>query len=323
MAENNSNTNTNTQIREAENKVKIEGILKEIRLEEKEDIISGDVIILVGENSEIAVSVYVGKTTKSGGENKAYSGIQTVMEEYVSIAALMKEGKPYAEAFAEATKVRINKAKLDKQEFYANGGEFVSNPRVSSNFFNRIIDDAFSPRAEFDIECYFEKIRKEIKGSEETGRIIIDAIIPLYGGKVVPMEFVAEGEVADYIESNYSPRKTGQVWGDVVNIVERTVVKKSGFGKDKEETVVNYKRELLITGGNEEQYSEENPKAYTLEQIKQAWKIRETETLPALLKKSQDNSKGRGMGAPRGAAGSATANSTQQQKSGAAPAFKF
>lgn len=283
----------NTQIREAENKVKIEGLLKEIRLEEKEGIISGDVIILTGTNSEVACSVYVAKKTKDGNENKAYKGVQTVMQEYVSLAALMTAGKSYDEASQEATKVRVNNGKLSRQEFYTPTGEFVSNARISSNFFNRVIDDSFEPKAEFEIECYFEKIRKEIKNSEETGRIIVDAIVPVYGGNVVPMEFVAESDIADHLEAHYVPRRTGLIWGEIINIVERTVVKKSGFGKDKEDIVVNFKRELKITGGDEEQYDTDSIKAYTTEQIQKAWKIRETETLPAMLKKSQDRDKGK------------------------------
>lgn len=286
-----------TQIREARNNVKIEGIVKEIRLEEKNDVISGDLIIQTGGKSEHSVYAYAKRLTKSGAENKSYKGLQTVLNEFVSVASLMKNGRSHEEAAAEATKVRINNAKLDRQEFYRPSGEFISSPRMSANYFNRVMDESFSPKAEFEIECYFNKIRKEITGDEETGRLIVEGIIPLYGGRVIPMDFVAEGDVADYIENHYETKKTGLIWGDVVNQVERTVVKKSGFGKDKEEVKVNYKRELLITGGNEEQYEEDSTKAYTTGQIQAAWKVRETETLPAMLKKSQDKDRANGVSA--------------------------
>lgn len=284
-----------TQIRQAENDVKIEGVLKELKLEIKKDdkqnnIIRGNVIIQVSEKSECSVSVYASEKTKEGKFNKAYKGLNTVMNEYVSIAALMKGGKTHEEAMNMATKVRVGNGNLSKNEFYFSD-EFVSNVQFSANFFNRVDEDEISSKAEFEIECYFEKIRKEFKKGEETGRILIEGIVPLYGGKVVPMEFVAEGEIAEHIEDNFEIKKTGLIWGDIINIVEHTTVKKHGFGKDKEDVKINYKRELLITGGNEEQYEEDDKKAYTTEQIQAAWKVRETETLPELLKKQKNKNK--------------------------------
>jgi len=285
------NENKMTQIRQADNKVKVEGILRELNLKEENDIINGEVIISTDSVSEHSVSVYIAKLTKDNKENRAYKGMKTVMDEYVSIADLVKDGKTMEEAVAMATKVRIGNGQLSRNEFYFND-ELISRPRVSSNFFNRIDDAAtFEPKAEFEIECYFEKIRKEMKDSEETGRLLIDVIVPMYGGSVVPMELIAADEVAEYLESHYEAKRTGHVWGDIVNIAERTITKKSGFGKDKEDVKVNYTRELLITGGGEEQYDEDSEKAYSTEQIKAAWKVRETETLPALLKKAKDKDK--------------------------------
>ena len=297
-----------TQIRQADNKVRIEGILREINLKEENDIISGEIIIATDVVSEHSVSVYVARLTKDKKENRAYKGIKTVMTEYVSIAALVKDGKTMEEAAALATKVRTGNATLGRNEFYAND-ELVSRPRIASNFFNRIDDEkTFEPKAEFELECYFEKIRKEVKDGEETGRLLIDVIIPLYGGRVIPMELVAADDVADYISSNYETKRTGSVWGDIVNIAERIVTKKSGFGKDKEEVKTNYTRELVITGGSEEQYDEDSEKAYTTAQIKEAWKVRETETLPELLKNAKDRGKDAKSGTKK--PGGAAANFT-------------
>jgi hypothetical protein len=228
------NTSTQTQIREAENQVKVEGYLREMRLEDKDDIISGDVIIATDMHSEHSVSVYANKFNKNGNANRAYKGLQTVMAEYVSIASLLKEGRTLEEAVTMATKVSIGLGKLTRNEFYAND-ELISRPRISSNFFNRIKDDTFEPKAEFDIECYFERIRSEIKDDTETGRLLVDVIVPMYGGVVVPMELVAEGDAAEYIKTHYDAKRTGRVWGNIVNIAERIVTKVAGFGKAKED----------------------------------------------------------------------------------------
>ena len=276
------------QIRQAENSVKIEGLLRELKLEEKDDVISGEVIIATDPQSEHAVRVYAKRLTNEGKPNTAYKGLQTLINESkdTSIAALMKEGRSLDEAQSMATKIRIGGktgGQLGRNEFYA-GAEFVSRPSVSANYFHRIVDKSFSPKAEFEVECYFDKIRKETKDSEETGRIIIDAIIPCYNGVVIPMEFVADGETAEYIEANYEAKKTGRIWGEVINVVERVVTKKSGFGKDKEDIQTNYTREFLITGGKEEQYDEDDKNAYPTEVIQAAMKVRESETSPPFFK---------------------------------------
>ena len=281
-----------TQIRQADNSVKIEGILRELKLEEKDDVISGEVIIATTPHSEHAVRVYVSRLTKDGKPNTAYKGLQTLINEDAesSIAALMKEGRTLDEAYAMATKIRIggrNGGQLGRNEFYA-GDELVSRPNISANYFNRITDKSFDPKAEFEVECYFDKIRKEIKNSEETGRLLIEAIIPVYNGAVIPMEFVADGEVAEYIESNYSSKKSGRIWGEIINIVDRIVTKKSGFGKDKEDVQANFTREFRITGGREEQYDDDDSNAFSTEVIQAAWQVRERETLPALLQKAKD-----------------------------------
>ena len=305
--------NSNTQIREADNKVKIEGYVKEVKLEDKDDIISGDIVIYTGENSEIPVSVYTKKVTNNGTENKAYKGLQTVMSEFVSIASVMEKGQASTveEALPMATRVRVTNGKLGLNEFYSND-ELVSNPRVSANFFKHVTDDSFEPKADFEIECYFTKIHKEIKKDEETGRLILDTIVPLYGGKVVPFIFVAEGDIADYLEGHYVEKKTGCIAGDIVNTVERTVTHKAGFGKAREDVKVNFTRELKVTGGDEEQYDDDDTKkVFTTEQIQAAWKVRETETLPELLKKAKDKK------------GSNTAKANNKASTSKAPEFKF
>ena len=60
----------------------------------------------------------------------------------------------------------------------------------------------------------------------------------------------------------------------------------------------------MITGGKEAQYDDDDKNAYPTEVIQAAWKVRESETLPALLKKAKDRDKdvkggsGKGSKAP-------------------------
>lgn len=283
-----------TTIREAINNVSIEGIVKEKNLEVKvyegKTNISGTVSIETGENAIHTIKVFVNEITKDGKENNGFKGMKTVMEEYVSVAEGLAKGLSETEAKGNATKVTVNKGKLSLNDYYI-AGDLKSYPQFPANYIKRI-KSTFSPKAEFEIEMFFSKINKEIKDSEETGRLLIEGIVPLYGGKVVPIQFVADGDVATYLDNNYETGKTGKVWGELINTVDVKLERNSGFGKEQEKKIEKTKHELLITGGEETQYSEDSDKAYSVEQIKKAMAERDI-MLDEKLKESKANDKGK------------------------------
>lgn len=188
------------ELREALNEVFIEGILKEKTLElatidvqgKKADVIRGELVISDKENSEHRVRVFANKLTKEGKENSVYKGLKTVMDEYVSVAEALKLGQT-AEA---ADKVRITKGKIGLNEYYTPNGELRSFPIVTTNFVNRVKDGTYNPKAEFTLEIYFDNILPEIKDNEETGRLIVKGIVPVYGGEVIPLTFIVADEDA-------------------------------------------------------------------------------------------------------------------------------
>ena len=283
------------ELREALNEVFIEGILKEKTLElatidvqgKKADVIRGELVISDKENSEHRVRVFANKLTKEGKENSVYKGLKTVMDEYVSVAEALKLGQT-AEA---ADKVRITKGKIGLNEYYTPNGELRSFPIVTTNFVNRVKDGTYNPKAEFTLEIYFDNILPEIKDNEETGRLIVKGIVPVYGGEVIPLTFiVADEDAVNYIQTNYEKGKTGKVWGELVNTVEITKIVEQGFGKAKEKIVTKIINELVITGGEEDQYNEDDERSYSTDLIKKAMAERDIK-LDELLKNSKDNGK--------------------------------
>lgn len=283
------------ELREALNEVFIEGILKEKTLElatidvqgKKADVIRGELVISDKENSEHRVRVFANKLTKEGKENSVYKGLKTVMDEYVSVAEALKLGQT-AEA---ADKVRITKGKIGLNEYYTPNGELRSFPIVTTNFVNRVKDGTYNPKAEFSLEIYFDNILPEIKDNEETGRLIVKGIVPVYGGEVIPLTFiVADEDAVNYIQTNYEKGKTGKVWGELVNTVEITKIVEQGFGKAKEKIVTKIINELVITGGEEDQYNEDDERSYSTDLIKKAMAERDIK-LDELLKNSKDNGK--------------------------------
>lgn len=299
----NQNATNNTTLRQATNRVNIVGYLKKMELkagpnDKGVDGIRGSVTIMTEPGSDHVVDVMVNRLTSKNEENRAYAGLMTVMNEYVPMAKLMEQGKDLQTAMAECTKVSVSNGNLRRSEYASKqDGSLVSRPSISTNFFNRIDDADFDPKstkATFDVECYIAKIADEYKQDEPTGRKVVDTWIPIFGGKVIPFQFVVGENLADDFENFYEVGSTAPLNGDIVNrvIVETTAA--SGFGRPSETRT--YVHEFEIMGGNPA-YAEENSKAYTKEQIATAVRVRETETIPDILKRSKEKQSAQaGMG---------------------------
>lgn len=275
-------------LREAVNEVVIEGVVSEINIEEMGEgndvFLTGEVLIKTGSDSVHTVNVFSKKFNKEGKESTIFKGLQTIKNEYKSIAK-------YGE---EADRIRITTGKLGLNEYVGGDGEIKSYPQISANFINRLkAGEEFNPRAEFEVEVVVKNIKPEIKNDEETGRAIVDAIIPVYGGKVIEFRLVAtkENGVSDYLFNNVEKGQTITLYGEVVNqtIVERREVG-TGFGKPQEKIKSVTVREFLITGGNPP-LDEDDDKAYSKEAIKKALVERETHHNEMKEKKKQQQNK--------------------------------
>jgi hypothetical protein len=274
-----------TVLREAENEVVVEGLLLELRHQEwksKEGLnIEVDVEVAEGEVHTLhGMSKY---KKKDGSENGIAKGYLTMIEEYKSVADVGRE---------EADHVRITQGKIEVNEYFGQDEKLRSFPQLKTNFINRVKPgEEVEPKAEFEVEVYIKNVVEEKKDDEETGRAIVNAFIPLFGGKLVPFKFVVEDEGAvEYITDNYEPGSTVKVYGDIVNkVVVTKTFEEVGFGKPKEKIKRNTTREYVITGGSEA-YDEDDKKAYASEVIKAALTEREV-YLEGLKNKDKDGKK--------------------------------
>lgn len=309
----------NETLRQAINRIHVEGILKENKLAQRkhnnENVISGSIVILVpgehGESNEISIHTYVSEFTRSRQANSAYAGLMTFIDKAVSMATLMKpvedggSGMSEQAAKAQASCVAVRRGSIDVYDSFSQTGEVITRPQFKSNYFNVISPSECIPKAEFEVEMFFKSIREEKnRDGEETGRVLIEGIVPVYGGQVIPLSFVADGDAADYILENYEANHSGYVNGSIVYSVERKETKRPGFGKPKIDVVVTRKRELLVMSGDEAQYDDDDEKkAFSAKAIKKAMEIRETETLPRKKQKAQERrtqpARGNGFGSPR------------------------
>ena len=253
-------------LRQAENKIYIEGILAENDLNygsytkdgKTVEMISGKVTVKVtkpinGVEKELMIPVHYfqQKYKKDGNPNPVYTSLETAMKEYVSIAASDE---------ASADRVRIT-ASLEMNEYYPQPGKLSSFPRLRASFINRITKDQCHPKAEGQIEfCVGEKSNETSADGELTGRLIFKAIVPQYGGKVdvIPL-YAANSNVIDVVDNYWNSGDTVKAKVKLNFTSEtREIVEEVDFGEPTVRTRTINLSEILIVGGNQTPYDEDS-----------------------------------------------------------------
>lgn len=291
-------------LRQAENKVKLEGILSEIDIKpgsfmkdgKTVESIGGTIKVKVnqkinGEDTvlEVPVHMFASKTTNKGTPNPAYESIKKVADEYVSIAASDE---------ATADRVRITSGSINMNEYYNANGTLVSFPRINTSFITKVPKDKFKPEATFQLEMAILSKDYELDTQgNETGRYKIMCGVPLYGGKVdvLPCYAINEG-VINAVSQYWAEGDTVKANGRL-NFSSRTetVITEVDFGEPVEETKTINVSELIITGGSQTPLDGEF--AFDFEDIKKGLVDRKTR-LEAQKEKDMSRAKHRATPAP-------------------------
>lgn len=250
-------------LRQAENRVRIEGILAEIDIKpgsfnkngQMMESIGGSITVKVtqkisGEEKELAIPVHMfaSKLTNKGTPNPAYESIKKIADEYVSIAA-SENGEEGAD------RVRITGASIRMNEYYSADGRLISFPRVNASFVNRISKSECKPEATYTAEFVVANKDEELdRNGEPTGRYRIDAIITQYGGRVdvVPMFAQSKG-VIDAVSTYWEVGNTVKANGRLdFSATTETTLEEVDFGEPIEKTRTINRSDLIITGGSQE-----------------------------------------------------------------------
>lgn len=285
-----------TNLRQSTLKASVEGIVSEVALEKGKskndpnvDNISGTITVRTDKDSSnfIRFMVNVNAKTKNGDDNKTYPGIETVMNEYKSIAAVGED---------EADRVRV---RGDINLFRGQDGR--DQVGYKSNFFTRVTHD-YEPHAEFEVETYISSITPEMdRDGDETGRMVVKGWSVTYQG-VEPITMIAPKELADAVESTFDVGQTALFYGDIINSrVEKVTEIPVAIGKPKQRVETTYKNELIITGASEpyeEGVSKEAP--YSAESIKLAIQERENRIAEAANKAEKPPFDNKPSGASKG-----------------------
>lgn len=283
-----------TNIRQSNLKAISEGVVSEIDLkevvEEGKKRIEGSVTVKTDETNFIRYNVKVNEITKNNTPNSTYAGIQTVMNEYKSIADVGEE---------EADKIKVS----GDLNVYTGAMDGVTRVGYKSNFFNRVKNlDEFEPKAEFVVEMFISSITPEVNtDGEETGRIIVNGWTITFAG-AEPIKLIAEGDVASAVDSTFEPGQTVEFYGDIVNSrIEKVTEIPVAIGKPRKKVETSYKNELIITGASEAYEEGVTPeKPYEAEVIKAAIQER-TNRLEEAKAKAQSGNKAANTSKPSGA----------------------
>lgn len=231
-----------TNLRQADAKVTVIGVVSDKKLEIKTEngirTIEGTLTIKTADTNFVQMRVRCADKKRDGSENKTFAGVMTVMNEYKSIADVGEDEADRVRASGQINLFRSNN----------NGNEIVS---YTSNFFNRIkANQAFEPKAEFEIEMYIKSLVPEMnKEGEETGRYKIVGWVPTFNG-IEPLGLIVSEELADQVSSIYEPKQTARFYGNIVqNVTYETIERPMAFGV-KKETKANFINELVVTGGS-------------------------------------------------------------------------
>ena len=249
-------------LRQAENRVKIEGVLAEVDIKpgsfmkngQTVESIGGSIIVKViqtisGEEKELAIPVHMfaSKLTNKGTPNPAYESIKKVMDEYVSIAA-SENGEEGAD------RVRITNGSVRMNEYYTQDGRLVSFPRINASFVQRINKSDCKPEATYTVEFVVASKAEEVdKNGETTGRYKIGAVLPQYGGKVdvIPMYAQSEGvisAISEYWNIGDTVKANGRL---DFSATTETIIEEVDFGEPIEKTRTINRSDLIITGGSQ------------------------------------------------------------------------
>lgn len=293
-------------LKQAENSVKIEGILSEIDLKTGTTNKNGKTIeyiggsikvrvnqILNGQEVELDIPVYMfsNKLKNDGGPNPAYASIERVMNEYVSIAA---------GGIDAADRVRITNANIRMNEYYGQTGNLNSYPRINASFVTKVTDlSKYNPEASFSIVFMIAAMGYETDkdGVQIENRFKIRGILPQYGGKVDVVDFYATSpNVIDAVSSYWSEKDTVKINGKLnfTSAVEERMVEVD-FGEPRMERRTISVSELIITGGT--QTPLEGDFAFDEDEINAALKERQA-NLAALKEKAKSKESGAKAAAP-------------------------
>lgn len=259
---------------QAQNKVNVVGKLVDVnfrsgKTSENKDWESASMTVRVEQTyggrtevSDVPVSMFVSKYTKTGAINSGW----TQFQDFKNYKTVQNVG------FDEATTVRISGANLRENNFVSRSGQLINGWQINTSFIGATTN--MSDNASFVLDIYITDMLPETdRNGEETGRLLIKGAVVQYGSSLDVLNFIVEQpDAVDFIQRNWNVNDTVTIKGRIrVTTTEEKPVQAS-WGEDVPETSVRTVRELIITTGDDCGKDEEE--AYDGADIKKLYQAR-------------------------------------------------
>lgn len=269
---------------QAENNVRIEGILSEIDVREGSfqkngvptEYLGGNIKIRVNQEvygemkeMEIPVAMFATKMTRAGKQNPAYESIRKLRDDFVSIAAAGNE--------KDADRIRITNGTIQENAFIGRSNEVVSYPRITASFFTKVKREEFKPEASFTGVIAVGNIADNVdREGNPTGALDLTGIIVQYGGRADVVKYVVTNDAAvNHIRTYWNNGDTVKIKG-LLNFSTKTVEveEEMGFGDPIVSQRTQSTHDLIITGGSSSGFDSDT--AYDENELAQALAERKT-----------------------------------------------
>lgn len=194
------------------------------------------------ETSEIPVSMFCAKYTKTGSLNQGWTQFQD-LKNYKTVQNVGPE---------EATTVRVSGANIRENNFASRNGQLINSWQINTSFIGATSN--VNETASFSLDIFIMDMKdEEDREGDTTGRLEIKGALVQYGATLDILNFVVEDPGAvDFIRRNWNVNDTVTVKGRIrVTTMEEKPVAAS-WGEDVPETSVRTIRELVITTGDDE-----------------------------------------------------------------------
>lgn len=262
------------------NSVRLVGYLKETTLDERTSqngrkFITGFITVAIDEFNTNRVKFLV---FEDKNKDKYDALSKFLPENVISVASYLK-ANPQA-TFAVAANMAAKVWVMSQfEEFASRSGEREKTAVTLKGFNIGYCDEnkQFVPCATFEVDAYIDSIDNEIEDEKETGRLILNTIVPAFQDLVYRISFVApvEGNVAKYIKEKYHSGDFARLGGDLiamrVKVMEEAEERVDAFGDEPQQYTTRFIRERLLRSGNK-------VNAFlTNDQIKKGLAVRETE----------------------------------------------
>ena len=264
-----------------QNSVRFVGYLQETTLEEKvsqkgRKFITGNVVVAVDEFNKHKVRFII---FEDQGKERYEAISKFLPDNVISVASYLKSTPTATFAVASNMAAKIWIA-AEFEEFVSRSGEKErTGVTLKGNSMGYCDENKkFVPDATFEVDTYIDSLVEEVEEEKETGRLIVNTIIPDYKGLAYRVDFIApvEDNTAKFLREKYHSGDFAHLKGNLVamrvNIATEVEELEDSFGGGStQQYTTRFVRERRIKGGN-------RIEAFlTAEQVKQGLALREVE----------------------------------------------